>query len=88
MKSPWGAPVVIAYRNSKPRFCIDYRKLDMVTILNEFPLPRQTNILAALSGAQVLSSLDTLSGFIQLDLDNNDIKKTTFRSHRGLFQFK
>ncbi|KAF7968769.1 hypothetical protein HWV62_29370 [Athelia sp. TMB] len=23
-KSPWSAPVVIAYRNGKPRFCVDY----------------------------------------------------------------
>ncbi len=23
-KSPWGAPVIIAYRNGKPRFCVDY----------------------------------------------------------------
>jgi hypothetical protein len=23
--SPWSAPVVIAYRNRKPRFCVDYR---------------------------------------------------------------
>ena len=23
--SPWSAPVVIAYRNGKPRFCVDYR---------------------------------------------------------------
>jgi hypothetical protein len=22
--SPWSAPVVIAYRNGKPRFCVDY----------------------------------------------------------------
>lgn len=26
--SPWSAPVVIAYRNGKPQFCIDYRKLN------------------------------------------------------------
>ena len=22
--SPWGAPIVIAYHNGKPRFCVDY----------------------------------------------------------------
>ena len=87
-KSPWSAPVVIAYRNGKPRFCIDYRKLNAVTIPDEFPIPRQSDILASLSGAQVLSSLDALSGFTQLELAEEDIEKTAFRSHRGLFQFK
>jgi hypothetical protein len=43
--SPWGAPVVIAYRNEKPRFCIDYRKLNTLTIPDEFPLPCQSEIM-------------------------------------------
>jgi hypothetical protein len=60
--SPWSAPVVIAYRNRKPRFCVDYQKLNAVTIADEFPIPRQSEILSSLSGVQVLSSLDTLSG--------------------------
>src|SRR6202012_1066323 len=38
-KSPWAAPVVIAYRNDKPRFCVDYRKLNEVTSPDEHPLP-------------------------------------------------
>ena len=87
-KSPWSAPVVIAYHNGKPRFCVDYRKLNVVTILDEFPIPRQSEILASLSGAQVLSSLDALSGFTQLELAEEDIEKTASRTHHGLFQFK
>lgn len=85
--SPWSAPVVIAYRNGKPRFCVDYRKLNAVTIPDEFPIPRQSEILSSLSGAQVLSSLDALSGFTQLEMSPEDIEKTAFRTHRGLFQF-
>lgn len=88
LKSPWSTPVVIAYCHGKPRFCIDYRKLNTVTTLDEFPIPRQSEILSSLLGAQVLSSLDTLSSFTQLELDPNDIEKTAFRTHRGLFQFK
>lgn len=42
----------------------------------------------SLSGAQVLSSLDALLGFIQLELDPEDVEKTAFRIHHGLFQFK
>ncbi|RDB29278.1 hypothetical protein Hypma_014871 [Hypsizygus marmoreus] len=86
--SPWSAPVVIAYRNGKPRFCVDYRKLNAVTIPDEFPIPRQSEILSSLSGAQVLSSLDALAGFTQLEMDPDDVEKTAFRTHRGLFQFR
>ena len=38
-KSPWATPVIIVYQNSKPRFCIDYHKLNAVTIPDEFPIP-------------------------------------------------
>ena len=86
--SLWSAPVVIAYWNGKPQFCIDYRKLNAVTVPDEFPIPRQSEILQSLSGAQVLSSLNALSGFTQLELDPDDVEKTAFRTHRGLFQFK
>ncbi|TFY54605.1 hypothetical protein EVJ58_g8762 [Rhodofomes roseus] len=86
--SPWGAPVLIAYRNGKPRLCVDYRRLNAVTIPDEFPIPRQNEILQALSGAQVLTSLDALSGFTQLMVADSDREKTAFRTHRGLYQFK
>lgn len=87
-KSPWSAPVVIAYRNGKARFCVDYRKLNAVTIPDEFPIPRQSEILSALSGAQVLSCLDALAGFTQLEFSAEEVEKTAFRTHMGLFQFR
>ena len=67
---------------------MDYRKLNAATIPDEFPIPRQSEILASLSGAQVLSSLDTLSGFTQLEMAEEDVEKTAFQTHRGLFQFR
>jgi len=87
-KSPWSVLVVIAYCNGKPRFCVDYGKLNAVTIPDEFPIPQQSEILASLLGAQVLSSLNALSRFTQLELAEEDIEKTAFRTHRGLFQFR
>src|ERR1700736_607919 len=86
--SPWSALVVIAYRNGKPRFCMDYRKLNTVTIADEFPIPQQFEILSSLTGSQVLSSLDALSGFTQLEIDPDHVEKTAFCTHLGLFQFK
>jgi len=40
---------------------IDYRKLNEMTISDEFPLPKQEDILQALEGSQWLSTLDTLA---------------------------
>jgi Reverse transcriptase (RNA-dependent DNA polymerase) len=87
-KSPWATPVVIVYWNGKLRFCVDYKKLNAMTIPNEFPIPQQMEILQALSGSQVLSALDTLSGFHQMTMEDEDKEKTAFCSHWGLWQFK
>ena len=62
-KSPWGAPIV--YRNDKLRVCIDWHKLNKAMVADQHPIPKQTDILQALSGAQYLSVFDTLSGFTQ-----------------------
>jgi hypothetical protein len=86
--SPWSAPVVIAYWNGKAQLCIDYRKLNAVTVPDEFPIPCQADIMAALLGAEVLSSLDALSRFLQCGVHQDNIKKTAFRTHMGLFNFK
>lgn len=86
--SPWGFPVVVVYRNGKPRLVVDYRKLNAHTIPDEFPIPRQSEIIQALSGSQVLSSFDALAGFTQLEMEVNEKEKTAFRCHLGLFQFK
>jgi hypothetical protein len=86
--SPWSTPVVIAYRNGKARLCIDYRKLNAATISDEFPIPRQSEILSALSGAQVILGLDALAGFTQIGMFPDDIELTAFCTHLGLYQFK
>ena len=39
-ESPWGFPVLIVFRNGKPRLCVDYRKLNAMTIADEYPLPQ------------------------------------------------
>ena len=62
-KSPWAAPDFIVYQNGKPCMVIDYRKLNEIVISDEFPLPKQEDILQALKGSQWLSILDALAGF-------------------------
>ena len=87
-KSPWAALVFIVYRNSKPRMVIDLRRFNACVIPDKFPLPKQDDILQALTGAQWLSTLDALSGFTQLTMTDSASEKLVFRTHRGLWQFR
>ena len=67
--SPWCSPVVlIAKANNETRFCIDYRKLNQVTIKDCHPLPRIDDTLDCLDGAQWFSTLDLKSGYFQVKL--------------------
>ena len=86
-KSPWGFPAFIVYCNNKPRMVIDYRRLNAMTVPDEFPLPRQEEILQALTGSQWLSTFDALSGLTQLEFAEEEQEKTAFCTHRGLWQF-
>lgn len=76
--SPWGFPCLAVYHNGKPQVCVDYRKLNAETIADEFPIPGQAEILHVLSGAQVLSSFDTLAGFTQLEMKEEHQERTAF----------
>jgi hypothetical protein len=87
-KSPWGFPGIVVYRNSKPHLCTDYRRLNEVAVPDEYPLPKQTDILHTLEGSLWLSTLDALTGFTQLSIKEEDQEKTAFRCHKGLFHFK
>lgn len=86
--SPWAAPAFITYRDGKPRMVIDYRKLNEQVVADEFPLPKQEDILQAITGSCWLSTLDALSGFTQLEMSDDSKEYTGFRSHRGLYHFK
>ena len=69
------------------RFCVDYRKLNDVTIKDSYPLPRIDNSIETLSGAKWFSTLDLKSGYWQVQLDATDKDKTAFSTGRGLWQF-
>ena len=60
---------------------IDYRKLNEITISDEFPLPKQEDILQALEGSQWLSTLDALAGFTQVEVKPKEREKLAFRTH-------
>ena len=62
--SPWASPVVLVKKkNGETLFCIDYHKLNMVSVKDAHPLPHIDNSLDALSRAKCFSTLDLASGY-------------------------
>lgn len=88
-RSPWASPIVLAPKpNGGVRFCIDFRKLNGVTKKDVYPLPRTSDLLDALQGAQYFSTLDLLSGYWQIPLAESAKEKTAFITNTGLYQWK
>ena len=87
--SPWASPVVLVKKkDGSLRYCIDYRKLNAVTIKDSYPLPRIDESLDSLSETKYFSTLDLASGYWQIGLDDDAKKKSAFCTTSGLFQFK
>ena len=88
-RSAWGAPVIfVAKKSGELRMCVDYLALNQVTVKDKYPLPRIDDLLDRLRGARVFSSLDLRSGYHQVRIADEDVPKTAFRTHNGLFEFK
>ena len=86
--SPWAAPVVLVRRkNGAYRFCVDYRRLNAVTVKDAFPMALVEDLLDALSGADTFTSLDLSSGYWQIPVAPDDIPKTAFVTPFGLYEF-
>ena len=70
------------------RFCIDFRKLNDVTVKDAHPLPRIDDTLEALKGAKIFSTLDLKSGYWQVPIRQEHKSKMAFRTSSGqLFEF-
>ncbi|CAF0905539.1 unnamed protein product [Brachionus calyciflorus] len=69
--SPWASPVVmVKKKNGKFQFCVDYRKLNKLTIKDSFPIPHVDDTLLALDGSRYFSLFDLIESYHQIDLQN------------------
>jgi hypothetical protein len=87
--SPFASPIILARKKTGDwRLCVDYRRLNALTVKNKYPLPVIDELLDELQGAVWFSSLDLSAGYHQIQMDPKDIPKTAFQTHHGHFEYR
>jgi hypothetical protein len=86
--SPWGSPIIFVDKwDGTIHLCVDYRKLNDVTIKNKYPLPKIEDLFDQMNGAHVFSKIDLRTGYHQLKVRESDIPKTAFTTRYRLYEY-
>lgn len=90
--SHFNSPILLVPKKSstgdkKWRLVVDFRQLNKTILPDKFPLPRIDEILDNLGRAKYFSTLDLMSGFHQIPLEEQSKKYTAFSSNTGHFEF-
>ena len=88
-KSPWCSPVRLVKKpDGSVRICVDYRKLNSVTIRDSYPIPKIEEIFSHLHNAKIFSTIDLCSSYNQIRLHPESSKYTAFSFEYGFFEYK
>jgi len=80
--------ILVKKRDGSWRFCVDYCKLNSVTIQDAYPFSQINESLDALTGSKYFSTLDLLSGYWQVPLSPVAQDKAAFITRDGLWKWK
>jgi len=86
---PWTSPIVIVPKpDGSIRLCVDYRRVNSLTVPDPFPLPRVEVLVEKLGQANYLTKVDMTRGYWQVPLDDASIPVSAFVTPTGHFQWR
>ncbi|GFY20615.1 retrovirus-related Pol polyprotein from transposon 17.6 [Trichonephila clavipes] len=87
-ESPYASPVLlIPNPNGTFRLCIDYRKLNEITVADTYPLPRMEDLLHQAKLTPFMSILHLRAGYFQVKVHVEDQDKTAFVCPFGTYDY-
>jgi hypothetical protein len=86
-KSPMASPFFfVQKKDGSLRPVQDYRKLNLMTVKNRYPLPLISEIVDELKDARIFTKLDVRWGYNNVRIKEGDEWKAAFRCKRGLYE--
>jgi len=87
--SPWASPVVLIPKpDGTVRFCVDYRRVNDVTLPDAYPLPRVEDLIDKIGRAKYLTKIDLSRGYWQVPMVDDFVPVSAFVTPHGQFQWK
>jgi hypothetical protein len=85
----YASPMVIVKKKNTDslRLCIDYTRLNRITVVDPMPQPDVEDVLSKLSNAQMFSTFDACKGFYAIPVDDNSKDYTTFVTGDNMYRF-
>ena len=85
--SPWCFPTFCVRKPNGWRIVHDYRRLNAITKVSAFPIPRKEDIFDSMQGSKWFSTMDLMHGYFQVRLREADIPYTAFATPDGLYEY-
>ena len=86
--SPYASPVVVVKKKDNTnRICVDYRKLNKLTVFDPEPMPTAEHLYQKLNGDKYFTRIDLRKGYWQISIPEEDIPKTAFVTPDGSYEF-
>ena len=86
-QSNWSSPIVLIPKpDGSQRFCIDYRKVNAVTVPDSHPIPRIEDCIDRVGRAKYVTKIDLLKGYWQVPLSDRAKEIAAFVTPDGIYQ--
>ena len=87
--SNYASPMVVVKKKNTDdlRICVNYSRLNSITVPDPMPQPEPEDILVKLGNAQMFSSFDATKGFYAIPMDPDSIDYTSFVTPRDTYRF-
>ena len=87
--SPWASPIVVVPKtDGSIRLCVNYRKVNSMSVPDPFPLPRVEDLVDKVGQAKYLTKIDMTRGYWQVPLDELLVPISAFVTPTWHFQWQ